>query len=125
MRFKRWMRVTPYEDTNRKRAAFRRKMMVEQQAMPLFAAEVAAAQPAEDEVFARRADVWVRSQQRGRDERAQEWRKQRARLAQLGANLRPMVIECWRNCPYPADPVYLAILMTDLDRGKLDPASPP
>lgn len=42
MRFRPWPKPEPYRDTTRKRAAFKRKQRLEQQALPLFAEMIAA-----------------------------------------------------------------------------------
>lgn len=44
MRFRPGFRTTAYEDTSRKRAAFLRKQRQEREALPLFAAHIAAGQ---------------------------------------------------------------------------------
>ena len=49
MRFRPWPKPEPYRDTSRKRAAFRRKQRLEREALPLFAAMIAAGQHGVDE----------------------------------------------------------------------------
>src|ERR1700679_2268037 len=107
MRFRRWPRVTAYEDTTRKRAALARSQRLQREKLPLFADLIAARQPSEDEEMARRAGRWPRQPQEKRDERAEAWRQARARLAAFDDQLRPIIIVLWRTCPYPADPVCL------------------
>lgn len=125
MRFKRWMRVEPFEDTVRKRAAFARKMRLEREKLPLFAAAIAATQPDVDDVMVQRAIAWIDDQQHRRDEIAKLWRKARARLAAVGPNLRPLVLALWQSAPYPADPVYLLDMLHSVEVGRIDPSDPP
>ena len=57
MRFKRWPRVTPYEDTPRKRAAFLRSQRAQRDKLPLLAELIREGQHDVDTEMARRA-VW-------------------------------------------------------------------
>ena len=125
MRFRRWPRVEPYVDTSRKRAAFHRSQRQKREKLPLFAELIAETQHDVDTEMARRAVWWPAQQQEGRDRRAAEWRRARARLFARGGNVRARLTELWRTCPYPADPVYLHGLLTDFDRGRLDLDAPP
>lgn len=125
MRFRRWRRVEPFNDTSRKRAAFARSQRLQREKLPLFADLIAEAQHDVDTEMARRAIWWPEQQQAGRDARAAEWRRARARLFAHGGSVRARLAELWRTCPYPADPVYLHGLLTDFDRGRLDLDVPP
>jgi hypothetical protein len=125
MRFRRWPRVTAYEDTTRKRAALARSQRLQREKLPLFADLIAARQPSEDEEMARRAEWWPRQQQEKRDERANAWRRARARLAAFDDQLRPVIVALWRTCPYPADPVCLLDLLHQIAVGLVDPHRPP
>lgn len=125
MRFKRWMRVQPYDDTTRKRAAFHRTMRMRREKLPLFADMVAETQPDVDTEMARRAIAWVDDQQSRRDHHARNWRRARAAVAALNPNLRPIVRALWNDAPYPADPVYLLTLLHSIDVGRVDPSDPP
>ncbi|MFN8683771.1 hypothetical protein EQ718_13960 (plasmid) [Paracoccus versutus] len=106
MRFIRYPRH-PFTDTSRKRAALRRKQRLEREALPLFAEQIAAAQPGEDEVMQARAEQWAESQARTRSWRAARWREARRRLAALTDNERAVLLAAWNRAPYPADPTYL------------------
>ncbi len=106
MRFKRWPRH-PFTDTSRKRAALRRKQRLEREALPLLAAQIAEAQPTEDEVMERRALQWAEQEARDRRRRARNWLKARARINALSANEQAVLRHAWNCAPYPADPVYL------------------
>lgn len=125
MRFRRWPRVSAYEDTSRKRAALARAQQAQRDKLPLLAPLIAERQPSADAEIARRAAWWPRVQQRDRDRRAHDWRRARARLARYGDNLRPLLIQLWNGCPYPADPVYLLDMLHSIDTGRIDPERPP
>ncbi|BCM87663.1 hypothetical protein [Methylobacterium indicum] len=125
MRFKPWPRPTPFEDTSRKRAAYRRKQAREQAALPLFADAIAERQLEVDEEMIRRTGQWERQQQESRRQRADGWRRARARLFALKVDQRHAIRALWRICPYPADPSYLGTLLHEIATGRIDPAQPP
>ena len=125
MRFRRWHRPEPYNDTSRKRAAFLRKQRLEREALPLFADQIAAGQRGVDEEMARRAVWWDEAERERRRRWAETWRKARARLFALPDALRRTVREIWRDCPYPADPACFADLLHQIDVGRVDPHRPP
>jgi hypothetical protein len=125
MRFRRWPRPTPYEDTSRKRAAFFRKQRLEREALPLFADHIAAQQRDVEDEMRHRAVHWSVSQQDSRDQRAASWRKARQRLFAVDDELRRVIRDIWRGCPYPADPSYFADLLHQIEVGRLDPYRPP
>ena len=125
MRFRRWPRVSAYEDTYRKRAALARAQQAQRNNLPLLAPLIAEQQPSADAEMARRSAWWPRVQQRHRDRRAHDWRRARTWLAGYGDNLRPVLIQLWSGCPYPADPVYLLDMLHSIDTGRIDPERPP
>ena len=125
MRFKPWPRPPPYEDTPRKRAAYRRKLERERAALPLFAPAIAERQLGVAEEMVRRTGQWERQQLEGRRQRAQAWRRVRARLFGLDAGRRRAIRALWRVCPYPADPSYFGTLLHEIATGRIDPARPP
>ncbi|KMO14838.1 hypothetical protein [Methylobacterium platani] len=125
MRFKPWPRPTPFEDTLRKRAAYRRKQIREQAALPLFAGAIAERQLDVDEEMVRRTGQWERQQQETRQQRAEGWRKMRERLFKNPAPRRLVIRALWRVCPYPADPSYLGTLLHEIATGRIDPERPP
>jgi hypothetical protein len=125
MRFRRWPRVSPYGDTHRRRAALARTQREQRERLPLLRDLIADRQPSADAEMARRAEWWPRIQREGRDRRAANWRRARARLAGYGDNLRSMIRHLWRDCPYPADPAYLLDLLHAIDSGRIDPERPP
>jgi formylglycine-generating enzyme required for sulfatase activity len=73
MRFRRWPRVTPFEDTSRKRAAFSRKQRLEREALPLFADDIAVQHRNLDDEMRHRAEWWSTSQQARRDDPRQSF----------------------------------------------------
>jgi hypothetical protein len=111
MRFRRLPRVSPYEDTPRKRTALARTQREQRERLLLLRDLIADPQPSADAEMARRAECRPRIQRQGRDHRAEDWRRARARLAGYGDNLRSVIRRLWRDCPYPADPVYLHDLL--------------
>lgn len=125
MRFRRWPRPEPYRETSRKRAAFLNKQRLEREALPLFAAEIAAGQHGVDEEMSRRAVWWDERERDQRRQRAARWRAARARLFALPDGLRRRVRVLWRECPYPGDPISLADMLHQIAVGRLDPRRPP
>jgi hypothetical protein len=125
MRFRRWPRPMPFEDTSRKRAAFFRKQRLEREALPLFADHIAAQQRDVEDEMRDRAERWNVSQQASRDQRAASWRQARQRLFALDHDLRHLIRDVWRGCPYPADPSYFADLLYQIEVGRIDPHRPP
>ena len=125
MRFRRWPRVSAYEDTPRKRAALARTQREQRERLPLLRDLIADQQPSSDAEMARRAEWRPRIQQEGRDHRAADWRRARARLASYGDKLRSLIPHLWRDCPYPADPAYLLDLLHAIEAGRIDPERPP
>ncbi|MBB4200574.1 hypothetical protein GGD83_004403 [Rhodoblastus sphagnicola] len=124
MRFRRWPRPTPYEDTPRKRAAFTRKQRLEREALPLYANEIAENQHSADEEMDRRAVTWDRVEQSKRDYHALKWRETRARLFSFPEPVRLQIRRIWRDCPYPPDHAYFSDLLRQIQIGKEDPYRP-
>lgn len=125
MKFRRWPRIEPFNDTGRKRAAFHRSQRMKREALPLLAELIAETQPDVDSEMERRAIAWVDDQQRTRDQRAADWRRARQRVAVTGDNMRPVILALWREAPYPADPTYLLDFMHSIDVGRINPEKPP
>lgn len=125
MRFRRWPRVSAYEDTQRKRAAFHRSQKQQREKLPLLAGLIAEGQHDVDTEMARRALWWPELQQEKRDRRARDWRRARARLAAHGGNMRAVLRQLCQECPYPADPSYLLDLLHQIDVGRIDPERAP
>ena len=123
MRCKRYPR-TPFTDTARKRGHLRRKQAAEREALPLFSAQIAAAQPSEDEVMQRRAVAWDRTQQEDRDRRAANWHRARRAIAARPLRERTAIRRAWDRAPFPADPSYLLDFLTQIDRGRVDLGDP-
>lgn len=125
MRFRRWPRPIPHEDTPRKRAAYLRKQRRECESLPLFASVVESQQPDVDTEMARRAERRDEDERRSRAARAAQWREVRARLLALDPTQRRTIRTLWQDCPYPADPSYLGDLLHQIAVGRIDPNRPP
>jgi hypothetical protein len=125
MRFRRWPRPTPYEDTPRKRAAYLRKQHRECESLPLFASIVRSQQHDVEAEMARRAEHRELDERNARAARAGRWRGVRKVLFALNPAPRRIVRQLWRDCPYPADPSYLADLLHQIAVGRIDPDKPP
>lgn len=108
----------PFTDTARKRDALARKQKAEREAMPLFAAEIAASQKSPDDVMQDRADSWAASEARTRLWRADRWRQGRREIDAMPPRMRQKVRAAWDGAPYPADPVYLLDFLHDLRVGR-------
>lgn len=114
-----------FNDTPRKRAALRRKQQREREALPLFAEQIAEAQPTEDEEMARRAELSDAQEVRWRSDRAAEWRKARRMIDTLPDAERRAVRRAWDCAPYPADPSRLLGVLHSYSQGKIDLKRPP
>lgn len=124
MRFKPWPRH-PFTDTSRKRAALRRKQRREREALPLFAEQIAAAQPSEDKVMQDRAVAWDTQETRDRSARAAQWREARRMIDSLADDERRAIRRVWDCAPYPADPCRLLGVLHSYSLGRLDVKRPP
>lgn len=124
MRFRTWPKPTAYVETSRKRAAFLSRQRRDREKLPLFAGMIGATQHSVEEEMARRAEWWPQQQQRRRDERAEVWRRARARLFEFPDAKRMAIRRAWRDCPYPADPYNFADFLHQIRVGRLDPERP-
>jgi len=124
MRFRRWPRLAPYEDTSRKRAAFLRQQHRECEALRLFASIVQSHQHDVETEMSRRVERWDQDERNSRAARAARWRDMRGRLFALDPPQRLVIRALWRDCPYPADPSYLDLLHQTAI-GRIDPNRPP
>lgn len=124
MRFKPWPRHA-FTDTPRKRAALRRKQCLERQALPLFADQIAEAQPSEDEVMQERKVAWDAIELRDRNKRAADWRKARRMIETLPDDERHAMRRVWDCAPYPADPSRLLSVLHSYSLGRFDLKRPP
>jgi hypothetical protein len=125
MRFRRWPKVTPYQDTTRKRAGIVRSKQRARERLPLLAPLIAEEQESVDAVVAVRATHAIARQQAERDSRSDRWRQARKNLGGRDRETRLLLRALWRECPYPADPSYLLGLLHDVDAGRIDPLRPP
>jgi hypothetical protein len=124
MRFKPWPRHA-FTDTARKRAALRRRQRKEQEALPLFAEQIAEEQPTEDQVMKERAEQWEAQEVRDRGGRAKKWREARRLIDALPDDERSAVRRAWDCAPYPADPSYLLSVLHSYSLGRIDLKRPP
>jgi hypothetical protein len=119
MRFKRLER-TPFFVTDRKRAAAARMQQKQRDAVPLLAALVAEQQPSIDAVMTTRIQRWGEIQQNWRNTRAGSWRKARAALDALPAEIRAAMLRYWNAHSWlPGDPSYLSDAIHGLRTGRL------
>lgn len=119
MRFKRRDRFA-FSDTPRKRAALERKQRMEREAMPLFAAQVAAEQSSADDIMSARAQAWERAEREGRARDAADWRRARAKLAGYPAEVAGALRAYWKSCQWPGTAIYLLSMMHMFDTGRLE-----
>lgn len=119
MRFKHWPRHA-FTDTSRKRVALRRKQRLEREALPLFAEQIAEAQPNEDQVMQDRAAAWQVHEIKDRSARAEKWREARRQIDALPEDERQKVRRAWDCAPYPADPSYLLSVLHSYSLGRID-----
>lgn len=117
MRFDRFGQYE-YQDTRRKRVAFLRKQVKEQERYPLFAEQIAAEQIDVDQEMAQRKAGWSKRFAEDRAQRAQKWRLGRAKLAQHAS--RDELLAYWQRCHWPGDPSYLLSMLHMYDDGRLD-----
>ncbi|WP_299155066.1 hypothetical protein [uncultured Tateyamaria sp.] len=110
----------PFEDTERKRAALRRKQKREREALPLFANQIAARQPSVDQVMADRAFAAIAQETRDRSARARQWREARRRLDAMPRRVRRALRIAWDCAPYPGDPSRLLGFLNNHAKGEVD-----
>jgi hypothetical protein len=107
-----------YQDTRRKRLAFLRKQVKEQQSYPLFAEQIAAEQIDVEQEMMQRKEGWSKRFAEDRAARAGKWRAARARLSQHCD--RTALLAYWQRCRWPGDPSYLLSMLHMYDDGRLD-----
>lgn len=119
MRFRRQEHYE-FTDTARKRAAVVRKQARECEALPLFAEQIAATQPAVENVMRDRAEAFARWEGNQRTQRASDWRRARRVLGEYQGAERAALVAYWNACRWPADPVYLLCMLNMYATGRLD-----
>lgn len=100
-----------YAVTNRKIAAFERKKIRQQAAMPLFAEEIARSQFSAGQEMARRAALAHATEREQRDFEARQWRQVRKRYFALPAHVRAAVRAawaCWKGPPKSSHLAYVS-----------------
>ncbi|SEJ56709.1 hypothetical protein SAMN04244572_04905 [Azotobacter beijerinckii] len=115
MQFKRAERHEAITYTSRKQAAFNRKLAREQQAMPLFADQIAQQQHSWDEEKRLRDQRNQRSVQRMRDLYARQWRKVRKDYYALAPALQAQCKARWHAFWGPKTPANLAYFVDQLN----------
>lgn len=110
----------PFEVTERKRSALRRKQQRERDALPLFAEQIAAHQPCEDQVMENRAIAAHEQEVRDRNARAAQWRDARRQIDAFPRRLRRALRLAWDCAPYPADPSRLLGFLVGFGSGRVD-----
>ena len=114
MKFTRRQKFGSFQDTPRKRAALLRKQKKQQEAFPLFAAEIAENQPSADEVMKERAIEWDQDEIRWRAFIAKQWREVRGRFYALPAESRYRLRQHASECSFgPFTPVRWAYLIRE------------
>lgn len=117
MRFTKKRRF-PFERTSRKDAAAVRRQRLDRDKLPLFAAEIAEAQPTIDEVMTARERSWNESQVEERKRTAAHWIEVRARIRSLPDRERALFLDFWNNHRwFPANPSYLATVLHAYQKG--------
>lgn len=118
MRFDRYVipKMRALEWTSRRAAALRRKQRLEREALPLFAAQVAARQPSEDDVRAARQAAQDRWHREARDYAASVWRDARRRLRALPSEVAAAVLAVWNRSGCPGSHEYFAERVTRAER---------
>lgn len=109
----------PFTDTARKRSALARRQTADREALPLFAAEIAARQKSPDDVMQARAKAWAAHEAHSRQRRADQWRRARRLIDAMPPRQRRRVRAAWDGAPYPADPVYLLDFLHSLEIGRI------
>lgn len=107
MRFQKTPRHEAYAVTSRKVAAYERKKIAQQNALPLFAEATAATQISADEEMQRRILSSERSHAERRSQIASQWREVRTRLAELPAHVRAPILERWKTWTGPTTALML------------------
>ena len=101
-------RHTPRGVTSRRLAAAERALKREREALPLFAAQVAAQQPTAVKRIRDRDALGVRAEQGMRDLEAQHWRWARQQLTAASDEIREDIIATWNRSPTPPNGSYFA-----------------
>jgi hypothetical protein len=109
----------PFVDTQRKRAAARRRQQRERDTFPLFAGMIALTQPSVDTLMLARAHEWDAHEQRDRDRAAQNWRSLRADIFALPPDQRRLIhahAQRYRGPLNPTAYAYFYALVTRFHR---------
>lgn len=119
MRFTPHQGIYAYERTNRKLKAAERRLRLDRQKFPLFAAEIAESQPTPEELLDARARSIVTNQQDNRDRAARNWWRARAELRAIPEPDRSAFVRYWDRCKCPGNASYLLTYMNMFRDGRL------
>ncbi len=119
------MRFTPhhgiyaYERTNRKLKAAERRLRLDREKFPLFAAEIAESQPTPEELLDARGKAFVENQQANRDREARNWWRARAELRAIPEPGRGAFVRYWDRSKCPGNASYLLTYINMFRDGRL------
>lgn len=119
MRFTPHQGIYAYERTNRKLKAAERRLRLDREKFPLFAAEIAESQPTPEEMLDARGRAFVANQQANRDREARNWWRARAELRAIPNPDRAAFIRYWDRCKCPGTATYLLTYINMFRDGRL------
>lgn len=119
MRFTPHQGIFAYERTNRKLKAAERRLRLDREKFPLFAAEIAESQPTPEELLDARGKAFLENQQANRDREARNWWRARAELRAIPEPDRATFIRYWNRCKCPGNAAYLLTYMNMFRDGRL------
>ena len=119
MRFTPHQGIYAYERTNRKLKAAERRLRLDREKFPLFAAEIAESQPTPEELLDARGRAFVENQQANRDREARNWWRARAELRAIAEPDRAAFIRYWGRCKCPGNACYLLTYINMFRDGRL------
>ena len=119
MRFTPHQGIYAYERTNRKLKAAERRLRLDREKFPLFAAEIAESQPAPEELLEARGKAFVANQQDNRDRAARNWWRARAELRAIAEQDRAAFVRYWDRCKCPGNATYLLTYINMFRDGRL------
>lgn len=99
--------------------AAERRLRLDREKFPLFAAEIAEGQPTPEELLDARASAFVSNQQANRDREARNWRRARAELRAIPEPDRSAFIRYWNRSKCPGNAGYLLSYMNMFRDGRL------
>lgn len=119
MRFTPHQGIYAYERTNRKLKAAERRLRLDREKFPLFAAEIAESQPTPEELLDARGKAFVENQQANRNREARNWWRARGELRAIPAPERAAFLRYWDRCKCPGNAGYLLTYINMFRDGRL------